>query len=82
VAVFDTGPLTQNGGIWKLEITRQSLAGASETYIFDFWSAETGTSVTTASRNRGLANTSLSMNVQGTAAGDVTLLSERSMVFQ
>jgi hypothetical protein len=82
VTVFDTGTITQNGGAWKLEITRQSLAGNTETFIFDFWSKQTGPLVTTATRNRGLVNTTLTMNVLGTAKGDVTLLSERVTVFQ
>lgn len=82
VPIFDTGLIIQNGGAWKLEITRQSLAGTTETFIFDFWSKETGPLVTTATRNRGLLNTSLTLNVLGTTKGDVTLLSERSMVFQ
>lgn len=80
--IFDSGVISQNGGAWKLEVTRQSLAGNSETFIFDFWSKATGTQVTTATLNRGMTNTSLTMNVLGTAKGDVTLLSERVMVFQ
>lgn len=82
VTIFDTGPITPNGGTWKLEITRQAVAGTSELFIFDFWSKETGTIVTTATRNRELLNTSLTLHVLGTAEGDVTLLSERVMVFQ
>lgn len=82
IAIFDTGILVQNGGNWRLEITRQALAGASETFIFDFWCKETGQVVETAVLNRGLSNTSLTMNVLGKTTGDVTLLSERSMIFQ
>ncbi len=82
VTIFDTGSIAQNGGAWKLEITRQSLAGTTETFIFDFWSKQTGPLVTTATRNRGLVGSSMTMNVLGTAKGDVTLLSERVMVFQ
>jgi hypothetical protein len=82
ITIFDTGAILQNGGAWKLEVTRQSLAGATETYIFEFWSLTTGTRIATASGNRGTTNASLTLNVQGKALGDVTLLSERSMVFQ
>lgn len=82
IAIFDTGLISPNGGAWKLEITRQAVAGTSELFIFDFWSKETGTVVTTATRNRGTQGTSLTLNVLGTAEGDVTLLSERVMVFQ
>lgn len=76
--IFDTGSITPNGETWELEITRSSLVGASETYIFKFFSATTGLRMSTVAVNRGATYTTLTMHVLGTAAGDVTVHSRRA----
>jgi hypothetical protein len=79
--LFDTGALNQNGGMWKLIIHRVSHASASERWVFEFWSTDTGTRMIPALRNRGSQFTSFTMNVVGTAVGDVTVVWRLGEVF-
>lgn len=71
--IFDSGATTQNGGVWTLEITRQSVTGISEIFMFEFWSSTTGIVKSVIEINRGTTYTGMSLHAAGTAAGDVTI---------
>jgi hypothetical protein len=77
---FDSGAITQNGGVWELKTYRHSLTGISEAFIFDFWTEQTGRKMAYVPVNRGGTFTTFSLNVQGTALGDVTMTTLRATV--
>ena len=78
--IFDSGAITQNGGVWELKTYRHSLTGISEAFIFDFWTEATGRKMAYWPINRGSTYTNFSLNVEGTALGDVTLTTVRATV--
>ncbi len=80
--IFDTGDITQNGGVWKFIVRRQSLTATSANLFFEFWSTQTGTIMANVPTNRGLTFTSFVMKVAGVAVGDVTIGFSNSITTQ
>lgn len=76
--IFDSGAITQNGGVWELKTYRHSLTGISEAFIFDFWTEQTGRKMAYVPINRGATFTTFTLSVEGTALGDVTLTTVRN----
>ena len=79
---FTSGATTESGGIATLSITRQSLTGMSDLFVFEWWSAGLGHVKGTYEQNLGTTYAAFDLAVAGTALGDVTLISERTTVTQ
>jgi hypothetical protein len=80
--IFDSGTTTQNGGVWTLEVTRQSITGTTEVFMFEYWSQATGILKSVSEFNRGTTFTSFNLHASGVAAGDVTIFHHMLMCSQ
>jgi hypothetical protein len=80
--IFDSGDITQNGGMWRITVRRQVLTAMSNTMFIEFYSPSTGILSSVHEVNRGTTFTTLALHVAGVAVGDVTVKFERSMLSQ
>lgn len=78
--LFDSGDITQNGGVWRLVMRRAVLTGASNTHFCEFWSSSTGTVMNTVAFNRGGTFSPMALHAAGVAVGDVTVSYSQSTV--
>ncbi len=69
--IFDSGDITQNGGSWKLVVSRQSLTANNAVLFIEFFSTQTGTMLVNAVYNV-TSYTPTNVYVAGVAVGDVT----------